>query len=315
MALDPYADYNVLNLAFDGLNGSSIFHDYSKYGLGAYPNVGSISTTNPPFSALPEIGSLLLNGSSTNYANVFTKNIAFGASDDFTIEVCYRLTSASGGFIAIFDGRGGSYSLPLMLGIRLVSGSYRLELYNIESYIKYSAENYGTTGVWINAGVQRKSGVYEYYLNGTKDANTFTNGIALACNSAIATIGKLADGLYMNGNIAYLRITKGVARLSDGYTPPVAPVAYKGLQLDGSAFITLQTPSGVPAAFSDGAIATKAVAFARSAGVVIGEAVPDPTTGAFSMLVPDLISDGIDVMIYRDGYRPLIHGPISATAS
>lgn len=314
MALDPYADYNVLNLAFDGLNGSSIFHDYSKYGIGAYPNAGSISTTNPPFSELPEIGSLLLNGSSTNYANVFTKNIAFGASDDLTIETRYRLTSASGVFIAIFDGRGGASPIPLMFGLRHVSGTYRAELYNNEDY-KYSASNYGITGSWISVGMQRKSGVYEYYLNGTKDANTYTNAIALECNSIIATIGKLVDGVYMNGNIAYLRITKGVARLSDGYTPPVAPVAYKGLQLDGSAFITLQTPSGVPAAFSDGAIATKAVAFARSAGVVIGEAVPDPTTGAFSMLVPDLISDGIDVMIYRDGYRPLIHGPISATAS
>lgn len=291
MALDPYADYNVLNIAFDGLNGSSIFHDYSKYGLGAYPNAGSISTTNPPFSELPEIGSLLLNGSSTNYANVFTKNIAFGASDDLTIETRYRLTSASGVFIAIFDGRGGASPIPLMFGLRPVSGTYRAELYNNEAY-KYSASNYGITGSWISVGMQRKSGVYEYYLNGTKDANTYTNAIALECNSMIATIGKLADGVYMNGNIAYLRITKGVARLSDGYTPPVAPVAYKGLQLDGAAFVTIgnhvfKTPSGPGADL--------VIVREFTTGIELYRGVPDATTGAWSATIPAV---QIDVTYY-----------------
>lgn len=285
MALDPFADQVVLNLAFDGLDGSSIFKDQSKYGLGASPNIATIgtTTTNPPFSALPGIGSLLLNGSSNNFLNVFTKYIAFSSSDDFTFESRFRLSAANGAFIALFDGRGGVISAPLIFGFRLVSGTYRPEIYYSNSQLKYGALSCGAVDVWADIGMQRKAGVYEYYFGGTKDSLTYSGAVALTCNGDVATIGKLADGVYLNGQIAYIRITKGVARLADGYVPPVGPVAYKGLPLDGTAFVTIGNNAKKTVS---GPGVDLVVINEYTTGIELYRGVPDATTGLWSATVP-----------------------------
>lgn len=62
------------------------------------------------------------------------------------------------------------------------------------------------------------------------------------------------------------------------------------------------------ARFSDQAIATLARAFRRDTGAWVGDAVPNPSTGAFNI---PCVNTPHDVTISKTGYRPLTHGPIN----
>jgi len=66
--------------------------------------------------------------------------------------------------------------------------------------------------------------------------------------------------------------------------------------------------SGV-AKFTDGAIATKLRISNHDTGAWISDITPDPATGAYQF--DQLVDNACDLTIYRTGYRPLTHGPVS----
>lgn len=62
------------------------------------------------------------------------------------------------------------------------------------------------------------------------------------------------------------------------------------------------------ATYSDGQVATLARVWRRDSGAWVQDVVPDPISGAF---VLNKVKEGLhDVTIFRDGYRPLTHGPV-----
>ncbi len=65
--------------------------------------------------------------------------------------------------------------------------------------------------------------------------------------------------------------------------------------------------SGI-AKFTDGAVASLARVWRRDDGSRVADLVPDGETAVFA--IQDLERTGYDVTIFRDGYRPLTHGPV-----
>ncbi|HPB76154.1 MAG TPA: hypothetical protein PLY96_13000 [Chromatiaceae bacterium] len=62
------------------------------------------------------------------------------------------------------------------------------------------------------------------------------------------------------------------------------------------------------ARFSDGAVAELVRAWRRDTGDMVASVAPDPVTGAFTLTgIKNYLHD---VTIFREGYRPLTHGPI-----
>lgn len=160
--------------------------------------------------------------------------------------------------------------------------------------------------------VDRHNNILYFFVNGTligtaSISATIFNSTA---DLVIGSFGKYADDGYQslsfNGYMAGVRMTVGDYRHAATFTAESLPLPAR------SPVCTLHSSS---ARFTDGSIATKAVAFLSGTNVLAGEATPDPITGEFSITVPNQASANFDVAIYRDGYRPLIHGPISATAS
>lgn len=62
------------------------------------------------------------------------------------------------------------------------------------------------------------------------------------------------------------------------------------------------------ATFTDGAIPTKLRISNHATGAWIADLTPDPATGAYQVDQAD--DKPCDLTIYRDGYRPLTHGPV-----
>ncbi|MDS4070513.1 MAG: DNRLRE domain-containing protein [Candidatus Competibacter sp.] len=65
--------------------------------------------------------------------------------------------------------------------------------------------------------------------------------------------------------------------------------------------------SGI-AKFSDNEIATLVRAWRRDTGAWVGDATPNGSTGAYSIITPNT---PVDRTIFKTGYRPLTHGPIT----
>jgi len=63
------------------------------------------------------------------------------------------------------------------------------------------------------------------------------------------------------------------------------------------------------AKFTDGAIPTKLRIWDHASGTWIADLTPDQATGAYLFNIID--NDAIDLTIYRTGYRPLTHGPVT----
>lgn len=146
----------------------------------------------------------------------------------------------------------------------------------------------------------RHNGVVTSTLSYSGSINMAYLGLFIGKNLVSGTDG------YFTGALNHLRITNGVWRYPDDFIPTFEDFPTRLPRC------VLSCPS---AKFTDGSIATKAAAFLSGTKALVGEATPDPITGEFSIIVPNQDSANFDVAIYRDGYRPLIHGPISATAS
>lgn len=65
--------------------------------------------------------------------------------------------------------------------------------------------------------------------------------------------------------------------------------------------------SGI-AQFSDGSVATTVEAYRRDSAVLVGSTTPNPATGAFQIDIS--CNTPCNVVQYRTGYRPLMHGPV-----
>lgn len=79
-----------------------------------------------------------------------------------------------------------------------------------------------------------------------------------------------------------------------------------------AAYPTVYSLSG-HAKFSNGAIATLMRVWRRDTGAWVLDTIPDPVSGAYQC--QDVLNTPYDLTIFRDGYRPLTHGPIMPHAS
>ena len=154
-------------------------------------------------------------------------------------------------------------------------------------------------------GVYLYNGTMALYVDGVQAATATWEGSISALSQPIAIARQVGYSRDFSGKIYGVRIATGSAVGSISHAVPALPLPTRGPQC---------VLSGPSAKFTDGSIATKVAAFLSGTKVLAGEATPDPVTGEFSIIALNQDSANFDVAIYRDGYRPLIHGPIYATA-
>ena len=221
---DPLFDNVTLLLSFDGANGTTTITDNSKL-RNQVTVVGSaaISTTQSKFG-----GSSLAFYGGAGYIEV--PNIDF-TSGDWTVE-----------FMLYMDGGAGSgYAAPVFMigtaeegadgvGLSIFSsdGNYTLWLRNSYSNIVGGAF---TRSKFIHIAITKESGKNYIFIEGVKSSPLSTSvNFGVGKTVRIGT----SSGQWLQsiaGYIDELRITKGIARYTSGFTPPSKPFPKTGVEI------------------------------------------------------------------------------------
>lgn len=224
---DPYFANVSLLLHMDGANGSTTFTDKSPSPktVSAGGNA-QISTAQSKFGG----ASCLLDGSG-DYLVIPGGSSDFDiSSQDLTAE-CFILlnTGETNGFI--FDNRGVAGTWYSNWNLAVIGGKIRAELGRQASapgsvQASFTGVTTLSAGVWYHIAFVRNGANASIYINGNLDA-TSSAGSPLA-NAVIGAfyIGyeeSQSSSYYLDSFIDEVRITKGVARYTANFTPPVSP--------------------------------------------------------------------------------------------
>ena len=192
------------------------FKDSSDFGY-AITRVGNVAvTTTQPFIASnkTELGSLYFDGTGDYLISEPNSDTFVFGTADFTVE-CWAY---------IDDGIAAN--TKVICGTNLTTGGH---IYGISStnklYVANSASAYTSTGTtltnrqWHHIAYTRSSGTLRMFLDGALD---FSTTAATSITEIGFGVGGRKSGDYVfNGYIDDLRVTKGVARYTAAFTPPI----------------------------------------------------------------------------------------------
>lgn len=224
--IDPYAANVVLLMHGEGTDGSKVFVDSSNQSNTFTAKVGSrISTLNKKFGA----GALYFDG---NTAGVYTNSksdFAMG-SDDFTVECFVYATANVDQFSRIVNfgpywSSADSWSIIVndFYSRKISLASYKLGASRLCESVTLININ-----TWYHVAVTRSGGVFRLFVDGVLEStNSSYIGIPIETSTTnICCIGgayDLSEYEDFAGYIDEFRITKGVARYTENFTPPTAP--------------------------------------------------------------------------------------------
>lgn len=216
LPIDPYTDYVVLAMHFNGTNGSTVFTDLCGNTITAYGDT-KISTSQSKFG-----GSSLFVDGTGDYLTGTNSDLSLG-SGDFTIEMwvypfahtqpypCLfsNYNSFSAGALSIFAGHDGGSSTKYQVAS---NGSFPA-LTSVSSIV------YGS---WVHLAVVRSGNTLMLFVNGVIESSTSVAGVVYSGVGSLFAIGLSQDaGLNtcFNGYIDDLRITRA-CRWTSNFTPP-----------------------------------------------------------------------------------------------
>ena len=216
MAGDPYFPYVSLLLHFDGQNGSTSFTDSSgsPKSISAVGNA-RISTAQSAFGG----ASAYFDGSGDGLSIPFSSDLSLQGVD-FVVEGLARYNGSSG-YQTLIDFRGSAaYTASWGAFLDIANRSFGIYDGTVNSTVLYTATNsIPPPGNWFSWCVEKVGTTTLIYIGGAVAASGST-WVPPATHSSGVRIGiNQADSDAFNGYMDELRITKGVARYADNYTP------------------------------------------------------------------------------------------------
>lgn len=219
---DPNYSSVSLLLHMDGTDGSTSFTDNSPS-----PRTMTVGGNAQVDTAQSKFGgaSLLLDGSGdylTTPANAVF-NLGSGA---FTIEGWIRF--ASGGVRGVIVGQADAGGADASLSFYVErTASNQIRGVCFASGTPFGSVTGTTTlavDTWYHFAYVRSGNNFNIYLNGVSDASTVTSSSSVSSSAYNLSVGRLGafNGLYLNGWLDDLRITKGVARYTGTFPVPTA---------------------------------------------------------------------------------------------
>lgn len=182
----------------------------------------AISTAISKFGA----GSLLLDGNGDYISTPSSTDFDFG-SEDFTVEQWLR-TSSSVLYDCVFSrfsltsAAVGDWKLLLNHGSVGNCGLYAAD-YSTSAVMLLTAGVTINDGAWHHLAWVRNGTSHKIYVDGTARASgTFSFSMSASSNPLIYGMDRQTGGRFFNGNIDEIRISKGIARWTADFTPPIA---------------------------------------------------------------------------------------------
>lgn len=219
---DPHLNNVVLGMHMDGANDGTVFTDMTGKTV---TQTGAVTKT-----AVKRFGtaSAYFDGVDDYLTVPYTADFNFGTGD-FTAECWVKpsVLPASGAQVFLFGRYVNFRSWAIFLYNN--SGTQEIRSFMCSDGLNNASSSIATAQVtlstwnWTHLAMVRHAGKHYLFVNGVKytapvDANydLYDNGVAIG-------IGARADAVsFLNGYIDDVRITKGVARYTDNFTPPGA---------------------------------------------------------------------------------------------
>ena len=175
-----------------------------------------VSTTQSKFAPT----SVAFDGTGDHLSIPDSNELEFG-SGDFTIEGWIYVSSyvTSSAILA----KGADTSAPYLI---FIGASNEIAFYSSSNGVTWNVADlrFATnpaTNTWHYIAVTRSGNTYRTFFNGVQ-ANSVTVAGALFNNTSNLFVGKFASTSF-NGYMQDIRLTKGVARYTETFTPPTAP--------------------------------------------------------------------------------------------
>lgn len=184
--------------------------------------VNIVVTGSPAASTLAPFDRALLAGTngdtsvffpgSSSYLSVPSSSGFDFAAGDFTIELfAYRTGTGTGDRFLVSRGNGANFLLRW-------NAAGNLQFFINSSLLMTYAYSFPTNS-WIHIAISRAGSANKMFINGVQVATaTDTTTISNTANPVL--IGGYSSSDYFQGNISNLRITKGSAVYTAGFTPP-----------------------------------------------------------------------------------------------
>lgn len=216
-SIDPYWDNTFLLLANDSLaNGSKLILDGS---LDAVIGIGIRGDTQYATGGPTGLSTALtFDGTGDWLETPILPDLTWG-TEDFTVELWGLSSQFNSGTKVLWDSR-------------LVSGALGILIYtngtNLIAHWDSATRITGTlpsNSVWTHIALTRESGNCKLWKGGSQTGSTVANALNYS-NPYFARIGSdIVNGTSSHiGSIAALRVSRGIARYTAGFTPPTLPL-------------------------------------------------------------------------------------------
>jgi len=219
-----------LMLHLNGINGSTVFTDSSltPKTVTAYGGV-QISTAQSKFGG----GSGLLNGTTDYLSIADSSEFAFG-TNDFTIDFWtnFNALPTTGTLITFFSKVSGTANADYMnLSLQNQSGVYSMRFIAIAAAVVLADTASRTvtlaTGTWYHIALVKISNIYRIYVNGVQLGVDYSSAASIPQYTSPLYIGTwmqlgTTPQNFVSGYPDELRISKGVARWTANFTPPIS---------------------------------------------------------------------------------------------
>jgi hypothetical protein len=212
--------YTKLLLHCDGANGSMSFPDASGSAHTVTANGNAqVSTAQSKFGG----ASAAFDGSG-DYLSIPDSNDWDFGSGDFTIDCWVRVTTVTSKRHAI--AIKASSAVVTSWALYIVNNQFEFNAStNDSTWNVINALLFGSisTNTWYHVAVTRSGDTWRFFQDGVQQTSTTASG-ALSANANVVQIG--GNGFvdhYLSGWIDEMRISKGVARWTSNFTPPMGP--------------------------------------------------------------------------------------------
>jgi PKD repeat protein len=212
----------VLLIQSDTYDGDTFFEDVSLAGAGGSGHIIDVFDNAQHSIAQQKFGasSMSFDGSGDYLSIANHADWHFGG-DDFTIDFWAYPTNWDEISKGILGSNGPSDNGWMFYS----SGSKKLKFYSKNINNRYVASNSDLPNfVWTHVAVVRSGNTIKMYFDGNEvGSESVTGNIDGSADLSIGKAYGYIDNYYYPGYIDELRISKGIARWTENFTPPTAP--------------------------------------------------------------------------------------------